>query len=95
MRDASRAAETTEEEVALEKLKDLAEKEAARKAATGRAGKAKRILEEAARKFNTVHVAIPRRVNPQPHFTSHLFYYATPMQCEVPTPPSLSLFFSL
>ena len=38
MRGAARAAEMTEEEVALEKLKDLAEKAAARKAATGQAG---------------------------------------------------------
>jgi hypothetical protein len=35
MRDAARAAEMTEEEVALEKPKDLAEKAAARMAATG------------------------------------------------------------
>jgi hypothetical protein len=42
MRDAAHAAEMTEEEVALEKPKDLAEKEAARKPATGLAGKVKR-----------------------------------------------------
>jgi hypothetical protein len=49
MRGAARAAEITEEEVALEKLKDLAEKEAARTAATGQAGTAKRPAEEAKR----------------------------------------------
>ena len=38
MRGAARAAAMTEEEVALEKLKDLAEKAAARKAVTGQAG---------------------------------------------------------
>jgi hypothetical protein len=53
MRDAARAAEMTEEEVALEKLKDLAEKGAARKAATGQASKAKRVSEETARKAAT------------------------------------------
>ena len=40
----------TEEGVALEKLKGLAKKEAARKAATGQAGKAKRAAEDATRK---------------------------------------------
>jgi hypothetical protein len=49
MRGAARAAEMTEEEVALEKLKGLAEKEAARKAATGQAGTAKRAAEDAKR----------------------------------------------
>jgi hypothetical protein len=42
MRDVARAAEMTEEEVALEKLKFLAEKGAVRKAATGQTGKDKR-----------------------------------------------------
>jgi hypothetical protein len=42
MGDAARAADMTKEEVALEKRKGLAEKEAARKAATGQAGTAKR-----------------------------------------------------
>jgi hypothetical protein len=41
MYDAARAAEMAEDEVALEKPKDLAEKEAARRAATGHAGKNK------------------------------------------------------
>jgi hypothetical protein len=49
MRGAALAAEMTEEEVALEKLKGLAGKEAARKAATGQAGKVKRAAEEAKR----------------------------------------------
>ena len=49
MGDAARAAEMTKEKVALEKRKGLAEKEAARKAATGQAGTAKRAAEEAAR----------------------------------------------
>jgi hypothetical protein len=49
MGDAARAAETAKEEVALEKRKGLAEKEAARKAATGQAGTVKRAAEEAAR----------------------------------------------
>ena len=39
-----------EEEVELEKLKGLAEKAAARKAATGQAGTVKRAAEEAARR---------------------------------------------
>jgi hypothetical protein len=47
MRGAARAAEMTEEEVALEKLKGLAEKEAARRAATGKAGKDKHAAGEA------------------------------------------------
>jgi hypothetical protein len=42
MSDAARAAEMTKEEVALEKRKGLAEKEAARKATTGQAGTVKR-----------------------------------------------------
>ena len=50
MGDAARAAEMTKEEVALEKRKGLAEKEASRKAATGQAGTAKRAAEEAARR---------------------------------------------
>ena len=53
MRGAARAAEITEEKVALEKSKGLAEKAAARKAATGQAGKVKRVSEEAARKAET------------------------------------------
>jgi hypothetical protein len=53
MRGAARAAEMTEEKVALEKRKGLAEKEAARKAATGQAGTVKRAAEEAARKAAT------------------------------------------
>jgi hypothetical protein len=47
MRDAARAAEMTEEEVALEKLKVFAERGAARKAATRQAWKDKRAAEEA------------------------------------------------
>jgi hypothetical protein len=39
-----RQKEMTEEEVALEKLKDLADKEAARKPATGQAGKVERAV---------------------------------------------------
>jgi hypothetical protein len=49
MRDAALAVKMTKEEVALEKPKDLAEKAAARKAATGQAGKIKRATEEAKR----------------------------------------------
>jgi hypothetical protein len=49
MGDASRAVDLTEEEVALEKPKGLAEKEAARKAASGKADKVKRASEEAKR----------------------------------------------
>jgi hypothetical protein len=45
MRGPARAAEMTEEEVALEKPKGLAEKAAARKAATGQAGTVKRAAE--------------------------------------------------
>jgi hypothetical protein len=53
MGDAARAAEMTKEEVALEKRKGLAEKVAARKAASGQAGTVKRAAEEAARKAAT------------------------------------------
>jgi len=53
MGDAARAAEMTKEEVALEKRKGLAEKEAARKAATGQAGRDKRAAGEAERKAAT------------------------------------------
>jgi hypothetical protein len=53
MGDAARAAEMTKEEVALEKRKGLAEKEAARKAATGQAGKDKRAAGDAKRKAAT------------------------------------------
>jgi hypothetical protein len=49
MRGPARAAEMTEEEVELEKLKGLAEKEAARRAATGQAGKDKHAAGEAKR----------------------------------------------
>jgi hypothetical protein len=61
MRGAARAAEMTEEEVALEKRKGLAEKAAARKAATGQAGKAKRAAEEAARKATTGQAGTVKR----------------------------------
>jgi hypothetical protein len=61
MRGAARAAEMTEEEVALEKLKGLAEKEAARKAASGQAGIAKRAAEEAARKAATGQAGTVKR----------------------------------
>ena len=50
MGDAARAAEMTKEEVALEKRKGLAEKAAARRAASGQAGKGKHAAGEAARK---------------------------------------------
>jgi hypothetical protein len=53
MGDAARAAEMTTEEVALEKRKGLAENEAARKAATGQAGTAKRAAGDAKRKAAT------------------------------------------
>jgi hypothetical protein len=53
LRCAARAAEISEEDVAHEKPKGLANKEAARKAATGQAGTAKRVSEEAARKAAT------------------------------------------
>ena len=49
MGDAARAAEMTKEGVAFEKRKGLAEKEAARKAATGQAGKDKRAAGDATR----------------------------------------------
>ena len=49
MGDAARAAEMTKEEVALEKRKGLAEKVAARKAATGQAGTVKRAAGDATR----------------------------------------------
>jgi len=63
MRDAARAAEMAEGEVALEKLKDLAGKEAARRAATGQAGKDKRVSEEAARKAATGQASKVKRVS--------------------------------
>jgi hypothetical protein len=53
MRGAARAAAMTEEEAALEKLKGLAEKAAARRAATGQANKDKHAGEEAKRKAET------------------------------------------
>ena len=49
MGDAARVAEMTKEEVALEKRKGLAEKEAARRAVTGQAGKDKHASGEAKR----------------------------------------------
>jgi hypothetical protein len=49
MRGAARAAEMAEEEVVLEKRKGLAEKEAARRAVTGQAGKDKHASGEAKR----------------------------------------------
>ena len=49
MGDAARAAEMTKEEVALEKRKGLAEKAAARRAASGQAGKDKHAAGEATR----------------------------------------------
>jgi hypothetical protein len=63
MRDATRAPEMTEEEVSLEKLKVLAEKRAARKAATGQAGKVRRVSEEAARKAATGRAGKAKRVS--------------------------------
>jgi hypothetical protein len=63
MRGAARAAEMTEEDVALEKLKGLAEKEAARKAATGQASTAKRVSKEAARKAVTWQAGKVKRVS--------------------------------
>jgi hypothetical protein len=53
MRGAARAAEMTEEEVALEKRKGLAEKEAARRAATGQASKDKHASGEVKRSAAT------------------------------------------
>jgi hypothetical protein len=61
MGDAARAAEMTKEEVALEKRKGLADKEAARKAATGQAGTVKRAAEEAARKAATGQAGTVKR----------------------------------
>ena len=61
MRGAARAAEMTEEELALEKLKGLAEKEASRRAATGQASKVKRVSEEAARKATTGQAGTVKR----------------------------------
>ena len=61
MRGAARAAEMTEKEVAFEKRKGLAEKAAARKAATGRAGTVKRAAEEAARKAATGQAGTAKR----------------------------------
>jgi hypothetical protein len=53
----------TEEDVAFEKLKGLAKKEAARKATTGQAGTAKRVSEEAARKTATGQAGKVKRVS--------------------------------
>ena len=53
MGDAARAAEMTKEELALEKRKGLAEKAAARRAASGQAGKGKHAAGEAERKAAT------------------------------------------
>jgi hypothetical protein len=61
MGDAARAAKMTKEEVALEKWKGLAEKVAARKAATGQTGKVKRAAEEAARKAATGQAGTAKR----------------------------------
>jgi hypothetical protein len=61
MRGAARAAEMAEEEVALEKLKGLAEKAAARKAVTGQAGTVKRAAVEAARKASTGQAGTVKR----------------------------------
>jgi hypothetical protein len=66
MRGATRAAEMTEEDVALEKLKRLAEKEAARKAAAGRAGTVKRAAGEVARKASTGKQARPSAQQKKP-----------------------------
>jgi hypothetical protein len=63
MRGEARAAEMTEEDVALEKLKGFAKKEAARKAATGQAGTAKRVAEGAARKAATGQAGKVKRVS--------------------------------
>ena len=59
--DATRAVEMTKEEVALEKRKGLAKKEAARNAATGQAGTVKRAAEEAARKADSHGTQSTRR----------------------------------
>jgi hypothetical protein len=61
MRDAARAAEMTEEELALEKLKDLAGKEAARRAATGHSGKDKRNMPVHCNRAAQPRFAIARR----------------------------------
>jgi hypothetical protein len=61
MGDAARAAEMTKEEVALENRNGLAEKEAARKAATGQAGKVKRAAEDSARKAATGQAGTAKR----------------------------------
>ena len=61
MGDAARAAEMTKEEVALEKRKGLAEKEAARRAASGQAGKGKHAAGEAARKAATGQAGTVKR----------------------------------
>jgi hypothetical protein len=63
MRDAARAAEMAKGDEALEKLKGLAEKGPARKAATGQAGKTKRVSEEAARKAATGQAGKAKRVS--------------------------------
>ena len=57
------AAEMTKEEVALEKRKGLAEKEAARKAATGQADEDKRAAGDAARKAATGQAGTAKRVS--------------------------------
>jgi hypothetical protein len=61
MGDAARAAEMTKEELALEKRKGLAEKEAARRASTGQTGTVKRAAEEAKRKAATGKVGMVKR----------------------------------
>jgi hypothetical protein len=61
MGDAARAAEMTKEEVALEKRKGLAEKEAARRAASGQAGKGKHAAGEAERKAATGQAGTVKR----------------------------------
>jgi uncharacterized membrane protein YccC len=61
MRGAARAAEITVEEVALEKRKGLAEKEAACRAATGQAGKDKHAAGEAKRRAATGQAGTVKR----------------------------------
>jgi hypothetical protein len=61
MGDAARAAEMTKEEVALEKRKGLAEKEAARRAASWQAGKGKHAAGEAERKAATGQAGTVKR----------------------------------
>jgi hypothetical protein len=61
MGDAARAAEMTKEEVALEKRKGLAEKTAARRAASGQAGKDKHAAGEAERKAATGQAGTVKR----------------------------------